>query len=309
MIKFVLIVLIILVSMVVIPILAIWLIGDRGKIHPSTWKGMMTWGWRSIFGINGIHMYVYGRWTNWYIHTLRYHIQPRLGIKGHKWLRDHYHGKILTHEQAEAIIMHDHDIEHHDLEQIIPYPMVRDLVLKGPPDVVAYDCSCRMSRKDHCEPTQVCMIIGQPFVDFILEHHPKTSKRLTQAEAIELLQAEHKRGHMHSAWFKDACLGRFYVICNCCKCCCAGIESMMKYGSPMMASSGYVIQVDEQRCTTCGNCVEVCPFDALSMKDSLEISWEKCMGCGACTSQCPSEALTLVRDEKKGIPMDVRLMN
>jgi len=44
------------------------------------------------------------------------------------------------------------------------------------------------------------MVIGKPFTDFILEHNPDSSRRLTQAEAIELLREEHERGHMHTAW-------------------------------------------------------------------------------------------------------------
>ena len=152
------------------------------------------------------------------------------------------------------------------------------------------------------------MVIGQPFVDFILEHHPQTSRRLTQVEALDLLKAEHERGHLHSAWFKDACMGRFYAICNCCKCCCGGIEAMVKYGSPCLASSGYVAQVDQEACTTCGACVDTCAFGALSMNGHLAVEWEKCMGCGACTSQCPVEGITLVRDERKGIPLDVRAL-
>jgi Pyruvate/2-oxoacid:ferredoxin oxidoreductase delta subunit len=37
-------------------------------------------------------------------------------------------------------------------------------------------------------------------------------------------------------------------------------------------------------------------------------SWELCMGCGVCVEQCPTQAMTLVRDEKKGIPLDVRVL-
>jgi ferredoxin len=32
------------------------------------------------------------------------------------------------------------------------------------------------------------------------------------------------------------------------------------------------------------------------------------MGCGACEPQCPQEAISLVRDEAKGEPLDVRLL-
>jgi ferredoxin len=38
----------------------------------------------------------------------------------------------------------------------------------------------------------------------------------------------------------------------------------------------------------------------------LNFNWDKCMGCGVCNSQCPKDAMTLVRDEGKGLPMDVR---
>jgi ferredoxin len=223
-------------------------------------------------------------------------------------LAGHYHGKVLTPDQAEAIITLDHDIPLRDLEQIIPYPMARDLVLKGPPEVAVFQCGCRQIRNNPCQPIQVCMVIGQPFVDFVLEHHPKSSRRLTQTEALELLRAEHERGHLHSAWFKDVLLDRFYAICNCCKCCCGGIEAMVKYGAPTMVSSGYVAKVDEKNCTVCGTCMDACPFGALSLNEVLAVSWEKCMGCGVCVGQCPSEAISLIRDEKKGIPLDVRML-
>lgn len=83
---------------------------------------------------------------------------------------------------------------------------------------------------------------------------------------------------------------------------------MVKYGSPALASSGYVAQVDGSLCTTCGACVEVCPFGALSLDEVVSVNWDKCMGCGVCTGQCPTEGLALVRDERKGVPMDVRLL-
>jgi len=159
------------------------------------------------------------------------------------------------------------------------------------------------------EPIQPSAQKCQPFVDFILEHNPRSRRRLTQAEAVELLHAEHERGHLHSAWFKDAMQDRFYAICNCCKCCCGGIEAMTKYGIPMMASSGYVAELDLNLCNLCGACVDNCPFDALSMHDStVARSWELCMGCGVCLEKCLIQAIALVRDEKKGVPLDVRLL-
>lgn len=277
-------------------------------LRPSTWKMMREAGLRRFLNLSALHGYIYGRWINQYINLTINYILPRIGPRARRWGADHYHGKVLTQEQAKAIITLDQEIPLRDLEQIIPYPTARDLVLKGPPDVAVFECACRHARKNPCQPTQVCMVIGQPFVDFILEHHPKTSRRLTQAEALELLQAEHERGHLQSAWFKDACMDRFYAICNCCKCCCGGIEAMVKYGAPMLASSGYVAQVDETLCTPCATCEDSCPFGAIQVDETAVVNWEACMGCGVCVGQCPNEALSLVRDERKGMPLDVRLL-
>jgi Pyruvate/2-oxoacid:ferredoxin oxidoreductase delta subunit len=286
-----------------------WLYGERWRLlRPSSWRFMQEAGLKRNLTLNSLHGYVYGRWVKEYVNLLFNHIVPRLGPRGKSWLADRYHGKVLTPEQARAIITIDRDIPVRDLEQIIPYSTARDLVLKGPPEVVVFQCGCRQNRDNPCLPIEVCMVIGQPFVDFILEHHPQTSRRLTQAEALDLLKAEHERGHLHSAYFKDACLGRFYAICNCCKCCCNGIKAMVKYGAPVVASSGYVVQVDEKLCAACSTCQEACPFEAIQVDKTAVVNWKACMGCGVCVGQCPNGALSLVRDVLKGIPLDVRLL-
>ncbi len=305
-------VVLIIAGALLITVLILWLFGERWRpLRPSTWKMMQEMrqesGLRRFLNLSALHGYIYGRWTNQYVGLALNYIFPRLGPRTPNW-SDHYHGKVLPQEQAEAIITLNQDIPLRDLEQIIPYPLARHLVLKGPPEVAVYECCCRHARANPCQPTQVCMVIGQPFVDFILEHNPKSSRRLTQAEALELLRAEHERGHLHSAWFKDAMLDRFYAICNCCKCCCGGIEAMVKYGLPMVTSSGYVAQVDATHCSACAICEEACPFRAIQVDGTAAVNWESCMGCGVCVGQCPHEALSLVRDERKGTPLDVRLL-
>jgi len=303
-------IILIILAVVLVGGVVLWLYGERWRpLRPSTWRFMQEAGIWRLLNFNALHGYVYGRWIKEYLNVLLNHIIPRLGPRGKKWLSNHYHGKVLTPELARAIITHNHDIPLRNIEQIIPYPFARDLVMKGPPDVAVFQCGCRQIRDKPCEPIQVCMAIGQPFVDFIVEHHPNSSRRLTQVEALELLEAEYKRGHLHSAWFKDACLDRFYAICNCCKCCCGGIETMVKHGAPSMLSSGYVAKVDEESCTACGTCEDVCAFKAIKMNGNATVIWEKCMGCGVCQGQCPSEAISLIRDERKGIPMDVRLLS
>jgi ferredoxin len=288
-------------------LLLFWLDGERGRLRASTRAFLRQSG----FGLKAVHGYVYLRWIRLYIRTLLRLPDPRNSrpaSRAARWLAEHYHAKVLTHEHAREIVLLNREIPLQDLDQILPYPVARSLVLQGPPDIVAYECVCRHAHRTHCSPTQVCMVIGKPFTDFTLEHHPNDAGRLTPAEALELLEAEHQRGHVHSAWFKDVTLNRFYAICNCCKCCCGGIEKM-RQGVRMMASSGYVAEIESALCANCGDCAEACPFGALSGNGGgITRDWRLCMGCGVCEVTCPTSAISLVRDERKGIPLDVRAL-
>jgi hypothetical protein len=222
-------------------LLGFLLLGERGRlVLPASRKMLRELNGRQIFSLHALHAYIYGRWTAQYVSFFLNYVPGFYRVMLTKLLPDRYHAKVLTHDHATAIITLNKDIPLRDLEQVIPYPKARKLVLQAPPEVAVYECPCRHARPDPCLPTQVCMVIGQPFVDFILEHHPKTSRKITQAEALEILAGEHERGHVHTAWFKEDCLGRFYAICNCCKCCCGGIEVMRGDGAPIFASSGYV---------------------------------------------------------------------
>jgi NAD-dependent dihydropyrimidine dehydrogenase PreA subunit len=288
-----------------------WLVGERGHLMlRSTWESTKMMGWKRVLTLKSLHGYVYGRWTAQYLRFVIHHVLPRLGPVGKKFLADRYHGKVLTLEHARAIISVDVNVPLMTLsEQIIPFPKARDLVLHGPPDVCVIECGCRNARESPCQPTKVCMAIGKEFVDFAVEHNPDTARRLTQQEALDLLQAEHDRGHVHSAWFRGACADRFYAICNCCKCCCCGVENMTKYGIINVAPSGYVPKIASERCESCGTCVEACPFQALAMGDGhAELSWKKCLGCGVCVGRCKKGNIELVRDERKGVPFDVRAL-
>jgi NAD-dependent dihydropyrimidine dehydrogenase PreA subunit len=288
-------------------LLVLWVIGERGHLMlPSTRAGLTERRGSGRRGslLNALHGYVYGRWPYQYIRFAVLRILPRMGDGLKRWWADRYHGKVLPTELARAVITLDHDICRTDLEQVVPYPKARDIVLKGPPGVTVLECPCRYARENPCTPTDVCMLVGDG--RFALEHHPQRSRRITQDEALALLDAEHARGHVHTAYFKDACGDKFYAICNCCTCCCGGLEAMVRHGVPMVASSGYVAEVDEGACIACGTCEEVCPFEAVRVNGRSEVIWAKCMGCGVCEGQCDTEAIRLVRDERKGIPLDVR---
>jgi ferredoxin len=56
-----------------------------------------------------------------------------------------------------------------------------------------------------------------------------------------------------------------------------------------------MIEVDRDRCTGCGTCVEACPTTAIEMQDGFaHILLERCTGCGSCVEVCPQGAVLLL---------------
>lgn len=277
-----------------------------------------------------LHGYFYGRWPFFYIgyakgdHPLAKKIAPitaffsrvfpskQTGSDQHSvdlasdTIADGYHGKAVPLNTARELIMIREPINKPDLEHVIPYTKARALILENPDHLVALNCPCRSGKAEHCAPVDVCLIVGEPFASFINEHNPEKSRWITQEEAIQILEEEDARGHVHHAFFKDAMLGRYYAICNCCSCCCGAMKAHQNH-IPMLASSGYVAQIDREFCLDCGTCHEYCQFSALGFDDhyTTMVNYELCMGCGVCVSKCPSDSISLRLEPTKGVPLVV----
>ena len=54
--------------------------------------------------------------------------------------------------------------------------------------------------------------------------------------------------------------------------------------------SGQVAVIDEEKCTRCGLCPELCHFDAIQ---DFNVDPVSCEGCGFCCRICPAEAITM----------------
>lgn len=266
-----------------------------------------------------LHGYVYARWLYLYIgigagtHPLARIIGPAARLLGrlfppsddHSTFAEGYHGKVVPLDAATQLVTVAEDVNLGDLEQIIPYKTARNIVLQNPDHIVVMECPCRSVRENPCLPLDVCLVVGEPFASFVMEHHPRRARWISQAEAVDILRAEQARGHVSHAFFKDAMLNRFYAICNCCACCC-GAMNAQRNGTPMLTSSGFVAHVDAELCAACGDCADSCQFAAISVDDGFaHIDASACMGCGVCVAHCPQEAISLLRDLAKGEPLEI----
>lgn len=277
--------------------------------------------------LDWLHGYIYGRWPYFYIgvgtgeHWLVKTFKPAGDIlfalyrftfgsgktkenESPVTFADTYHGKVVPLENARKLVTVNQRLELPDLEKVLPYKRARDLILENPDHIVVLECPCRSVRENPCLPLDVCLIVGEPFAGFILEHHEQKARAITRDEAIDILEAENKRGHVAHAFFKDAMLDRFYAICNCCSCCCGAMQAQ-RNGTPMLTSSGYVCKLDVEKCVKCGDCEPLCQFDAIDLNREYHIDEGICMGCGVCVNACGHHALLLELDPARGEPLEI----
>ena len=212
-----------------------------------------------------------------------------------------YHAKVMRLEDAEKIFRLDNDLNMPNLPKtVIPYEKARRAIIKNPDRILLIECACRNSRGEKgCYPREVCMLMGEPWVTWGLENMQDSNPRLiSQAEALEIIRAQHEAGNVQCAFFKDACGDRLYGICNCCTCCCVAMAAYNYADVPIFASSGYVRQTDTEKCMGCGDCVQACPVHACELVDSktVIVSADKCVGCGVCAGKCSVNAIHMILD-------------
>lgn len=159
-------------------------------------------------------------------------------------------------------------------------------------------CYCRAIQrkynKPNCDhPLHTCIHIG--FGETLYEIPFKSSnlKKVTKKEIKELLEECDERGLIHQLiYFPNPQF--YYLVCNCCSCCCVVLNKFLKSGSPQMVKSDFVTTTDLELCINCGNCEKWCNFGARVMHNGkLQLNSKMCFGCGICISKCPNKAISL----------------
>lgn len=132
------------------------------------------------------------------------------------------------------------------------------------------DCSCRTSREamgEGCGHLKEEMCIQ---MDHAAEYYIKTGrgKEITKEEAFEIIKRAEDNGLMHSVPNLDT-PGHTHAICNCCGCGCYAMRLANEFLNNDIVRSNYKSAVDESKCVACGECVDVCPTNALRLGQKL----------------------------------------
>lgn len=128
------------------------------------------------------------------------------------------------------------------------------------------DCSCRTSREAMGEgcghlKEDMCIQLGHA-----AEYYIRTgrAREITREEAYEIIRKAEANGLMHQIPNADG-PGHTHAICNCCGCSCFATRIAGMFVNNDMIRSNYVSKVDKDKCVACGECVEVCPVNALKL--------------------------------------------
>lgn len=229
---------------------------------------------------------------------------------------ERFHAKFISWEDTRKILTLDEDLSavSDKNKRIIPFKYANKIVFNDPTHIAVMDCPCKATMPPY-ESVNCCIAVGREITSFWLEHCEKYNvRKINQVEALDIVSAFRKTGHVTQAFFKVATGGSTGVICNCRPECCISLKASritQKLHPDLVqtASSGYSVQLDLENCQSCGDCIVNCHADALKMGEhGLVYDRDACFGCGLCVEFCPNGVLSLYQDSDKPLPLDVDLV-
>jgi len=230
---------------------------------------------------------------------------PFIGSRLERWLR-----LDNSHSQGWVVPL-NRDLSYQGKASggVVPISMVRRAIVESSYRMIMDRCMCRDCHTCKDYPIELgCIMIGEASRQMVssgLGHYATVEEALDHLErAAELgLIATCAWTEIESLWFgiSPQQHDRYIEICLCCPCCCIGWRQLKKAMSVAVVkdrfrSVGWRACVTED-CIHCGQCVNICPMEAIELKGKgISVSSE-CMGCGLCAFKCPEQAIAMEETE------------
>lgn len=166
-------------------------------------------------------------------------------------------------------------------------------MIRSQSKILVAPCICRkehhIMEKGCGKPQETCLVFGG---GAYLYESRNIGRTISQDEAIKILH----NGIENGLVIQPSNSKRPINMCLCCDCCCQILKNLKEYDAPgRIVNSNFYAAIDQDTCTGCESCIDVCPMEAISMTDdnTALVDKERCIGCGLCFTRCDFESISV----------------
>jgi len=180
---------------------------------------------------------------------------------------------------------------------IMDYEQVENII-KSQSKILVAPCICRQEHNimgNGCDKiSEACLIFGS---GAYMYESRGIGRTISQEEALDIVKQGVKQGLVP----QPSNAKKPINICLCCACCCQILKNIKNFEAPAkIVSSNFQANVNQDECTGCQACEEICPMDAVEMDEDIiaAVNLDRCIGCGLCVTVCEFDAMSL-KDKKE----------
>ena len=203
--------------------------------------------------------------------------------------------------QLGRTFIHEPILSNEDALHVLDYERASE-VIKTATHIGVGTCYCRHKMyhigKACDAPMEICMTLNSSAASLTKHGH---ARQIDSAEGLDLLQQAYDHNLVQ---FGENVRQDVNFICNCCGCCCEAMIAARRFTilNPVHTTN-FIPEIDQQNCTGCSQCVNVCPVEAIALSSANDpkkptrkqatLIEDRCLGCGLCVRNCPEKVIKL----------------
>jgi ferredoxin len=211
--------------------------------------------------------------------------------------------------QLGRTFVHEPALSYENALHVLDYERASEVIRSASHRAVG-TCYCR-HKMHHMEracdaPMEICMTFNDT-AGSLTKHG--FARSVDVDECLGLLQVAYEHNLVQ---FGENVREEVSFICNCCGCCCEAMIAARRFAilNPVHTTN-FMPKVDEENCSGCGKCVNLCPVEAMTLvsahaperpkKKKAKVTEELCLGCGLCVRACSAGTIHLESRPKRVI--------
>ena len=203
--------------------------------------------------------------------------------------------------QLGRTFIHEPVLTNQDALHVLDYERASE-VIKTASHIGVGTCYCRHKMyhigKACDAPMEICMTLNSSAASLTKHGH---ARQIDAYEGLDLLQQAYDHNLVQ---FGENVRQDVNFICNCCGCCCEAMIAARRFTilNPVHTTN-FIPEIDQQNCTGCSQCVNVCPVEAITLSSANDpkkptrkqatLIENRCLGCGLCVRNCPEKVIKL----------------